>query len=305
MFVQSANFVTAHGGKRNHISVYGQEFTAATWRLAKMNLAIRGIEANLGDRADDSFHRDLHPDLRADFVIANPPFNVSDWYSDALRDDPRWKYGTPPAGNGNYAWIQHFIYHLAPNGVAGFVLANGSLSSKQSGEGEIRRKIVEAGLVQCIVALPEKLFLNAGIPVALWFLTKSSTKENHAPRQNEVLFIDARKLGYMATRTLRALSVDDSALIVKTYHKWRDSKPENQYEDLPGFCRSASIEEIATHDFVLTPGRYVGAADVQDDGEPIEAKLSRFRALLLEEFEKSDELEKVVRLRLEGLINGD
>ena len=305
MFVQSANFVTAHGGKRNDISVYGQEFTAATWRLAKMNLAIRGIEANLGDRADDSFHRDLHPDLRADFVIANPPFNVSDWYSDALRDDPRWKYGTPPAGNGNYAWIQHFIYHLAPNGVAGFVLANGSLSSKQSGEGEIRRKIVEAGLVQCIVALPEKLFLNAGIPVALWFLTKSSTKEKHAPRQNEVLFIDARKLGYMATRTLRALSVDDSALIVKTYHKWRDSKPENQYEDLPGFCRSASIEEIATHDFVLTPGRYVGAADVQDDGEPIEAKLSRFRALLLEEFEKSDELEKVVRLRLEGLINGD
>jgi type I restriction enzyme M protein len=304
MFVQSANFVTAHGGKRNDISVYGQEFTAATWRLAKMNLAIRGIEANLGDRADDSFHRDLHPDLRADFVIANPPFNVSDWYSDALRDDARWKYGTPPAGNGNYAWIQHFVHHLAPNGVAGFVLANGSLSSKTSGEGEIRKALVDANLVDCIVALPEKLFLNAAIPVALWFLSKNRAGKGHRDRKGEVLFIDARKLGYMATRTLRTLSPEDSARISITYHNWRNAQPTEPYEDIAGFCKSASINEIATHDYVLTPGRYVGAADIEDDGEPIEEKLARLRTELFAEFDESDRLEQVIRTRLKGLISG-
>jgi type I restriction enzyme M protein len=302
MFVQSAEFVAAHGGRRNDISVYGQEFTAATWRLAKMNLAIRGIEANLGDRADDSFHRDLHPDLRADFVIANPPFNVSDWYSDALRDDPRWRYGTPPPGNGNYAWIQHFIHHLAPNGVAGFVLANGSLSSKTSGEGDIRRALVDADLVDCIVALPEKLFFNAGIPVCLWFISKNRASNGHRDRNGEVLFIDARKLGQMATRTLRVLTDDDITRIASTYHHWRNQHPEQAYEDVAGFCKAASVDEIATHDYVLTPGRYVGAADIEDAGEPIDQRLTRLRSQLLAEFEEAARLEEIIRQRLEGLV---
>ncbi len=267
-----------------------------------MNLAIRGIEANLGDRADDSFHRDLHPDLRADFVIANPPFNVSDWYTDALRDDPRWKYGQPPAGNGNYAWIQHFVHHLAPNGVAGFVLANGSLSSKTSGEGDIRRALVDANLVDCIVALPEKLFFNAGIPVCLWFLAKNRAGNGHRDRRGQVLFMDARKLGDMATRTLRVLTDDNLNQIASTYHNWRNSKPADQYEDVAGFCKSASTDEIATHDYVLTPGRYVGAADIQDDGEPNEDKLARLRAQLLAEFDEADRLETIIRERLKGLI---
>ena len=302
MFVQSADFVKAHGGNRNDISVYGQEFTTATWRLAKMNLAIRGIEANLGDRADDSFHRDLHPDLRADYVIANPPFNVSDWYTDALRDDPRWKWGTPPPGNGNYAWISHFLHHLSPSGTAGFVLANGSLSSKTSGEGEIRKKMVDYNLVDCIVALPEKLFFNAGIPVCLWFLAKDRAGNGHRDRRGEVLFIDARKLGEMQTRTLRVLTDDNIAQITSTYHNWRNKRPSQPYEDVAGFCRSAAIEEIAAHDYVLTPGRYVGAADIEDDGEPIEEKLSRLRTQLLAEFDEADRLEKTIRERLEGLV---
>ena len=304
MFVQSAEFVAAHGGKRNDISVYGQEYTAATWRLAKMNLAIRGIEANLGDRADDTFHRDLHPDLRADFVIANPPFNVSDWYTDALRDDARWKHGTPPAGNGNYAWIQHFVHHLAPNGVAGFVLANGSLSSKTSGEGDIRKALVDANLVDCIVALPEKLFFNAGIPVCLWFLAKNRASNGHRDRHGEVLFIDARKLGEMATRTLRVLTDDNINQITTTYHNWRNSNPDTTYEDVPGFCKAATIAEIATHDYVLTPGRYVGAADLEDDGEPIDQKLARLRTQLLAEFDEASRLEQLIRLQLEGLTRG-
>jgi type I restriction enzyme M protein len=302
MFVQSADFVRAHGGRRTDISVYGQEYTAATWRLAKMNLAIRGIEANLGDRADDSFHRDLHPDLRADFILANPPFNVSDWYTDALRDDPRWKYGTPPAGNGNYAWIQHFAHHLTPNGVAGFVLANGSLSSRTSGEGDIRKALVDANLVDCIVALPEKLFFNAGIPVCLWFLSRNRAGNGHRDRRGEVLFIDARKLGEMQTRTLRVLTDNNINQITSTYHNWRNHNAETAYDDIAGFCKAATIEEIATHDYVLTPGRYVGAADIQDDDEPINQKLSRLRAQLLAEFEEADRLEQVIRQRLEGLI---
>ena len=305
MFVQSAEFVSAHGGKRDDISVYGQEFTAATWRLAKMNLAIRGIEANLGDRADDSFHRDLHPDLRADFVIANPPFNVSDWYTDALQNDPRWKFGQPPAGNGNYAWIQHFLHHLSPHGVAGFVLANGSLSSKTSGEGEIRKNLVEDNVVDCIVALPEKLFFNAGIPVALWFLAKNRSGDGFRERTGEVLFIDARKLGHMETRTLRTLNADDIAKIAGTYHSWRNKNPEIAYEDVPGFCKAARLEEVATHDFVLTPGRYVGAAEVEDDGEPIEEKIARLKAELFAEFENGRRLEESIRSRLEDLTNAE
>jgi type I restriction enzyme M protein len=302
MFVQSIEFVNAHGGKRNDISVYGQEFTAATWRLAKMNLAIRGIEANLGDRADDTFHRDLHPDLRADFILANPHFNQDDWYSEALRDDPRWKYGQPPAGNGNYAWIQHFIHHLSPNGAAGFVLANGSLSSKTSGEGDIRRALVDANLVDCIVALPEKLFLNAGIPVALWFVAKNRAGNSHRDRRGEVLFIDARKVGEMQTRTLRVLTDYNIDQIAGTYHNWRSKSPSQSYEDVAGFCKSASIEEIATHDYVLTPGRYVGAADLEDDGEPIEEKLARLRIQLLAEFDEAHRLEGIIRQRLTELV---
>jgi type I restriction enzyme M protein len=302
MFVQSAEFVAAHGGKRDAIAIYGQEFVATTWRLAKMNLALRGIDANLADRADDAFHRDLFPDLRADFILANPPFNKDDWFSEALRDDARWVYGLPPAGNANYAWVQNFLYHLAPNGTAGFVLANGSLSTKTGGEGEIRRKLVESDHVDCVVAMPEKLFFNTGIPVSLWFLAKNRANHLHRDRRGSVLFIDARKLGRMETKTVRVLDDDDVTRIAGTYHAWRDSGAPPNYEDVPGFCKAASLDEIVTHDFVLTPGRYVGAEDVEEDDEPIEEKLARLRARLYEEFEEADRLEKLIRQRLEGLI---
>lgn len=223
MFVQSAEFVKAHGGKRNDISVYGQEFTSTTWKLAKMNLALRGIDADLGDKSADSFTQDLHPDLRADFVLANPPFNVSDWWNAKLADDPRWKYGTPPVGNANFAWVQHFIYHLSPRGTAGFVLANGSLSSKSGGEGEIRRELIEADLVDCIVAMPDRLFFNTGIPVCLWFVSRDrGGNAKHRARKGEVLFIDARKLGTMVSRRLRELSEDHIQQIASAYHAWRN-----------------------------------------------------------------------------------
>jgi len=304
MFVQSSEFVAAHGGKATDIAIYGQEFVATTWRLAKMNLAIRGIEANLGDRSDDSFHRDQFPDLRADFILANPPFNKDDWFSDALRDDVRWAYGRPPAGNANFAWVQHFVHHLAPNGTAGFVLANGSLSSKQSGEGEIRRKLVEADLVDCIVALPEKLFFNTGIPVCLWFVAKNRHGNGHRARQGEVLFIDARQLGRMETRTLRVLDDADISKVADTYHAWRSKSSEMAYADVPGFCKVANLDELEQHDFVLTPGRYVGAAEAEADDEPIDDKLARLRKRLVEEFEEADRLEAIIRQRLVGLISG-
>ncbi len=299
MFVQSAEFVRAHGGSRTDISVFGQEFTDTTWRLAKMNLALRGIEADLGTRSADSFTEDLHPDLRADYVIANPPFNVSDWWDAKLADDPRWKYGTPPKGNANFAWVQHFIYHLAPNGTAGFVLANGSLSSKSGGEGEIRRKLVEADLVDCIVAMPDKLFFNTGIPVSLWFVSKDRGGNGHRARSSEVLFIDARKLGDMESRRLRVLSDDDIAQISDTYHEWRNH--DGSYEDVPGFAKSATIDEIKKHDFVLTPGRYVGAAEAEVDDEPIDEKIERLTNELFAEFERGRELEDEVRRRIGSL----
>lgn len=299
MFVQSAEFVKAHGGKRTDISVYGQEFTDTTWKLAKMNLALRGIEADLGDRSADSFTQDLHPDLRADFVLANPPFNVSNWWDAKLQDDPRWKYGTPPAGNANFAWVQHFIYHLSPQGTAGFVLANGSLSSKSSGEGDIRRKLVEADLVDCIVAMPDKLFFNTGIAVSLWFVSKDRHGNGHRRRQGEVLFIDASKLGRMATRRLRVLSDDDIAKIAGTYHAWRNH--DGGYDDIAGFAMAASLETIRRHDFVLTPGRYVGAEDPEADGEPVAERIARLTQALYGEFERSHELEDQVRERLDGL----
>jgi type I restriction enzyme M protein len=301
MFVQSADFVQAHGGKRTDISVYGQEFTDTTWKLAKMNLALRGIEADLGPRSDDSFLADLHPDLRADYIIANPPFNVSDWWDPKLADDPRWKYGTPPQGNANFAWVQHFIHHLAPKGTAGFVLANGSLSSKNGGEGEIRRKLVEADLVDCIVALPDKLFFNTGIPVSLWFISKDRHGNGHRRREGEVLFIDARKLGSMVagSRRLRELTdgpEGDIQKIAAAYHAWRNH--EVGYEDVPGFVKAASLEDIEKHDFVLTPGRYVGAEEVDVDDEPIDEKIERLTSELFDEFERGRELEREIRERL-------
>jgi type I restriction enzyme M protein len=296
MFVQSAEFVQAHGGKRTDISVYGQEFTDTTWKLAKMNLALRGIEADLGERSADSFTQDLHPDLRADYVIANPPFNVSNWWDEKLADDPRWKYGVPPKGNANFAWVQHFIHHLAPGGTAGFVLANGSLSSKTSGEGDIRRKLVEADLVDCIVALPEKLFFNTGIPVSLWFISKDRHGNGHRQRQGETLLIDARNLGSMVTRRLRELSLEDIDKIADTYHAWRNH--DGGYADVPGFVKAASLEEIAVHDFVLTPGRYVGAVESKEDIEPLEDKIERLTAEVFAEFQRGRELESAVKARL-------
>lgn len=299
MFVESSKFVKAHGGKRTDISVYGQEFTDATWKLAKMNLALRGIEADMGDRSADSFTQDLHPDLRADFVIANPPFNVSNWWDAKLADDPRWKYGTPPEGNANFAWVQHFLYHLAPNGSAGFVLANGSLSSKTSGEGEIRRKLVEADLVDCIVSLPDKLFFNTGISVSLWFLSKNRHGNGHRERRGKTLFIDARGLGSMVSRRLRELTENDIMKIADTYHSWRNH--DGEFQDVAGFAKSAELDEIAKHDFVLTPGRYVGARDVEADEEPVHGKITRLTGELMAEFERGRDLEALVRERLGGL----
>lgn len=301
MFVESAKFVAAHGGNASEISVYGQEYTDATWRLAKMNLALRGIEADLGERADDSFARDLHPDLRADFILANPPFNVSNWWDAKLADDRRWKYGTPPAGNANFAWVQHFIHHLSPKGTAGFVLANGSLSSTSGGEGDIRRKLVEADLVDCIVAMPDRLFFNTGIPVSLWFVSKERHGNGHRGRHGEVLFIDARKLGRMETRRLRVLDDVDIARISDTYHAWRNHS--GTYGDVPGFAKAASLDEIKAHDFVLTPGRYVGAEEAAIDDEPIIDKIERLTKELYAEFDLGRELEFDVRTHL-GRIRG-
>ena len=277
MFVQSVAFIRAHasgngnGGKaRGDISIYGQESNYTTWRLAKMNLAIRGIEGQIAH--GDSFHNDRHADLKADFILANPPFNVSDWGGDRLTEDKRWSYGAPPKGNANFAWVQHMVHHLAPAGIAGFVLANGSMSSSQSGEGEIRKNLIEAELVDCMVALPGQLFYSTQIPACLWFLAR------RRKRRGEVLFIDARKLGRMVDRTHRELTDDDIARIAGAYHAWCDGA--DAYGDLPGFCKSAPLDEVRRHGHVLTPGRYVGAEPQPDDGEPFEAKMVRLVAEL-------------------------
>jgi len=300
MFVQSADFVKAHGGKSKDISIFGQEFTTATWRLAKMNLAIRGIETNLGSRADDTFHNDLHPALKADFIIANPPFNVSDWYSETLRDDPRWKWGTPPGGNANYAWIQHFVHHLAPKGVAGFVLANGSLTSKGANELEIRRGLLLDDLVDCIVALPERLFLNAPIPVCLWFLAKGRgmNSSRTRDRRGSVLFIDARSMGSMASRSLRVLEQHDIEKIAITYKSWKYSDEATEYKDQLGFCRAVPVEEIAQHDFALTPGRYVGASELAEERIPSHTELKQIRQNLLDEIARSRRLQEEIETSL-------
>lgn len=307
MFISSEKFVEAHGGRVGDISIYGQESNHTTWRLAKLNLAIRGIDANIVH--GDTFHSDGHKDLKADYVLANPPFNDSDWGQARLKDDVRWKYGLPPAGNANFAWVQHFLHHLAPAGIAGFVLANGSMSSQQSGEGEIRKAIIEADLVDCMVALPGQLFYSTQIPVCLWFLARDKKNglggrgKKMRNRQKETLFIDARKLGTLVDRVHRELSDDDIAKIADTYHRWRGDG-EGKYEDVAGFCKSATTDEIASHQFVLTPGRYVGAEEVEDDGEPFDEKMKRLVATLEEQFAEGARLETEIRKNLRGLGYG-
>ena len=305
MFVQSMEFIRSHatgngnGGKaKGDLSIYGQESSYTTWRLAQMNLAIRGIEGQL--EWGDSFHNDLHPDLRADYILANPPFNVSDWGGDRLRDDQRWVHGVPPVGNANFAWVQHFLYHLAPRGIAGFVLANGSMSSNQTNEGEIRKNIVEAGLVDCIIALPGQLFRSTQIPACLWFLRKGRAASGARPA--ETLFIDARKLGHMTDRTHRDLSAEDISRIADTYHAWRDNDGDRgEYADVPGFCKSAAPEEIGRHGYVLTPGRYVGAEPQPDDGEPFPDKMARLTAQWREQQAEAQKLDAAIAENLERL----
>jgi len=306
MFVQSVEFIRAHangngnGGKaRGDISIYGQESNYTTWRLAKMNLAIRSIEGQIAH--GDTFHNDRFPDLKADFILANPPFNVSDWGGERLRNDKRWQYGAPPVGNANFAWVEHIVHHLSPAGVAGFVLANGSLSSGQSGEGEIRAKLVEAGLVDCMVALPGQLFYSTQIPACLWFLARDRKNHKFRDRRGEVLFIDARKLGRMIDRTHRDLTDEDVARVARTYHAWRGEANAGTYEDVSGFCKSASLEEVRKHGHMLTPGRYVGAEAVDEDGEPFAEKLARLVAELREQQTRAAKLNVAISAGLEAL----
>lgn len=324
MFVQSERFAEAHGGNKRDLSVFGQESNPTTWRLAHMNLAIRGIEANLGEQPADSFTRDLHPDLKADYILANPPFNISDWSGELLRNDVRWKgYTAPPVGNANYAWILHFIHHLAPpngygGGIAAFVMANGSLSSTASGEGEIRKQIIGKDLVDCIIAMPPQLFLTTGIPVCLWFVTRDKSGKHldqgrgGRDRSGETLFIDARDMGQMETRTLRFLTGRDSDVsppppdtdigrIVRTYHAWRGETDAGAYEDVKGFCKAATLDEIRKYNHVLTPGTYVGSAERMADDEPFEEKMARLVGELSDQLTRSEMLTAEIRKNLGAL----
>ena len=334
MFVQSIKFVESHHGNKKDISVYGQEFTATTYKLAKMNLAVRGLSANLGEVPADTFFKDQHPDLKADYIMANPPFNLKDWRGpDELVHDGRWNgYDTPPTGNANYAWILHLVSKLSENGVAGFVLANGSMATNTKGEGEIRRKLVENDLVDCMIALPGQLFYTTQIPVCLWFLTKNKKADrerDYRNREGETLFIDARKIGSMISRTQKELSAEDITHIADTYHSWRsgacandelsvmsdESKTQHSelsthhslaaYKDLPGYCKSATIDEIKKHDYVLTPGRYVGAAALEDDGIPFETKMTELSQTLYAQMKESAKLDEVIHQNLKGLGYGD
>jgi type I restriction enzyme M protein len=297
MFVQNEKFVQAHNGRIGNISIYGQESNSTTWRLCKMNLAIRGIDSNI--QWGDSFHNDSHKDLKADFILANPPFNDSDWKGELLREDVRWKHGVPPVGNANFAWVQHFIHHLSPTGIAGFVLANGSLSSNTSGEGEIRKNIVEVDLVDCIVALPSQLFYNTPIPACLWFIARDKKNSKFRDRRRQVLFIDARKMGVLIDRRHRELKDNETEKIALTYHAWRGE--EGKYEDIKGFCKSVKIDEIRQRDYVLTPGRYVGVEDIEEDEEKFEDKIKKLTSELAEQFKKSKELEEEIKNNLKGL----
>jgi type I restriction enzyme M protein len=303
MFVQSEKFIESHGGKFGDVSLYGQEANPTTWRLVAMNLAIRGMDFNLGKEPADTFHRDQHPDLKADYALANPPFNISDWGGDRLLDDKRWVYGTPPAGNANYGWLQHILHHLGPRGQAGVVLSNGSMSSNQNSEGAIRKAMVEADVVEVMVALPPQLFFNTTIPACLWFLAKDK-RRNGRDRRGEVLFIDARKLGRLETRVNRVFDDDVVTQIAATVHRWRADEEVSQdeaYTDVPGFCRSASLAVIAEHGHVLTPGRYVGAMEADDDDEAFTEKMERLTTQLAEQLAKGAELDTVIREKLGGL----
>jgi type I restriction enzyme M protein len=305
MFVQSEKFVESHGGRIGDIAIYGQESNYTTWRLAKMNLAVRGIDADIRWNNEGSFHKDELKDLRFHYILANPPFNVSDWGGDRLREDARWTYGVPPVGNANYAWLQHILWHLAPNGTAGVVLANGSLSSAQSGEDTIRKAMVEADVVDCMVALPGQLFYSTPIPACLWFLARNKNPGgNTRNRRGEVLFIDARKLGVLIDRTRKEFSDEDIGRIANTYHSWRGEKNAGTYADVPGFCKAAKLGEIKGHKCVLTPGRYVGAADVEDDDLPFLERFLALRATLEGQFEQADKLTGVIRARL-AEVDGD
>ncbi len=325
MFVQSLKFINSHNGNQKNVSIYGQEYTNTTYKLAKMNLAVRGISGNLGDIAGDTFFKDQHPDLKADYIMANPPFNQKQWRADnELVDDARWAgYPTPPTGNANYAWIMHMISKLSEHGTAGFVLANGSMSSNTSGEGDIRQKIIENDLVDCMIALPGQLFYTTQIPVCLWFISKDKRGNNEKgilkrrDRQGETLFIDAREMGSMVNRTLKELTNDDIAKITETYHIWRgeelatdsiepeSANKEQEYEDVAGYCKSATLADIKANDYVLTPGRYVGAADIADDGIPFETKMSELSQTLYSQMSQSDELDKAIRKNLEALGYGE
>ena len=312
MFVQSIKFIESHHGNQKDISIYGQEQTATTYKLAKMNLAIRGIAGNLGEVPADTFFKDQHPDLKADFIMANPPFNLKQWRAeDELTNDPRWAgYDTPPTGNANYAWILHMVSKLSENGIAGFVLANGSMSTNTKGEGEIRKKLIENDHVDCMIALPGQLFYTTQIPVCLWFLTKnkkaqqfSDGRRHFRDRQGETLFIDARNKGSMVDRTHKELTADDIAEIAAIYHHWR-GEAMGEYQDQPGFCKAATLEEIKANNYVLTPGRYVGAAEVEEDGELFETKMAELTQTLYRQMEESARLDAVIKENLAGLGYG-
>lgn len=304
MFVQSEKFVESHGGRIGDIAIYGQESNHTTWRLAMMNLAVRGIDAEIKWNSEGSFHKDELPDLRADYVLANPPFNVSDWGGDRLKEDARWKFGAPPAGNANFGWLQHILHHLAPTGTAGVILANGSMSSTQNGEGDIRRAMVDGDVIDCTIAMPGQLFYSTQIPVCIWFLARDKSNgiardKKLRDRRGEVLFIDARKLGHMVDRTRREFSDDDIAKIAGTYHAWREGET---YEDIPGFACAAKHDVIAGHGYVLTPGRYVGAEDVEEDGTPFPERFAALQATLEDQFAESARLTDVIRQRLADVV---
>ena len=298
MFVQSKKFVEVHQGRAGDIHVFGQESNPTTWRLCRMNLAIRGIDGDIGEHHADSFHNDLHKSLKADYIMANPPFNIHDWGGERVIEDMRWKYGIPPVNNANYAWIEHMIFHLAPSGTAGFVLANGSMSANTNAEANIRKNIVDADLVDAMIALPSQLFYSAQISVCLWFITKNKTTRGHRDRKGEILFIDARKLGYMEDRVHRNFSDEDIQKITGTYHSWRGEQGTGKYEDIKGFCKSTKLEEVKEHEYILTSGRYVGIEDIEDDVEPFEDKIERLTSELAEQFVKGNDLEKTIQENL-------
>lgn len=308
MFVQSEKFVEEHGGRVDDLSIWGQESNNTTWRLCRMNLAVRGIDSDIRWNNEGSFHKDEFRDEKFDFILANPPFNVSDWGGERLREDARWKYGAPPVGNANFAWIEHIIHHLKPTGTAGVVLANGSMSSSQSGEGDIRKALVEGDVVDCMIALPGQFFYSTQIPVCLWFLARDKKNHKFRDRRGEVLFIDARKLGHMVDRTRKEFSDDDIVRIAGTYHAWRGEKDaikaRGAYEDVPGFCKSADLDLIRSHSHVLTPGRYVGAADADEDETPFEERFAILKSQLEEQFSQGGELEIQIRNKLNCVIYG-